>query len=218
MVIINLKITCKNDHFFIPKSVFKGTRADGSKFTIEEWDFFSLGNFNGQGIITLVFAAFLMVIVSPVSLIYSVLTYNGKIKISNIIGIVFSCYFLYDVNHGWLGSMFTQIFISDSTMNFLIAINISSLIAHISLIILTFLYADKFNVYPRMWWLSALMLFILFIGYQYGNKITTKHGTYNTVTIREISEKEKDDAYTQFLLNDPSLEEQVKYREEHCIY
>ncbi len=104
-----------NDHFFIPKSVYKGTRADGSKFTFEEWDFFSLVNLNGQGIITLLIATFLMVIVSPLSLIYAVLTYNGKIKISNIVGIIFSCYFLYDVNHGWLGSLFTQIFVSNST-------------------------------------------------------------------------------------------------------
>jgi small-conductance mechanosensitive channel len=217
MVIINVKITCMNDHFFTPKSVYKGTRADGSKFTVEEWDFFSFGNFNGQGLITLVFAAFLMVIVSPISLIYAVLTYSGKIKISNILGIIFSCYFLYDVNHGWLGSMFTQIFISDSTMNFLIAINISSLIAHVILLILTLIFAGKFNVYPRMWWLSVFMLCFLFIGYQYGKKITTEHGTYNAVTIREMSEKEKDDAYTNFLLNSPSLEEQVKYREEHGI-
>jgi hypothetical protein len=103
-------------------------------------------------------------------------------------------------------------------MNFLIAMNISSLIAHISLIILTVVYGNKFNDYTHMWWLSALMLIILFIGYQYGKKVTSKHGTYNTVVLREISEKEKDDTYTQFLLNDPSLEEQVKYREKHGIY
>jgi hypothetical protein len=38
-----------SDKFFTPKSIFRGTNADGSKFKVTEWEPGSLGEFTGDG-------------------------------------------------------------------------------------------------------------------------------------------------------------------------
>ena len=89
-----------SDKFFMPKSIFKGTNADGSKFKVTEWEAGSLGDFTGDGTaIGYMFLFILMLvatpIILPIMLLYSLFTYNGRIQISSILGLLISIFPLY---------------------------------------------------------------------------------------------------------------------------
>lgn len=89
-----------SDKFFTPKSIFKGTNADGSKFKVTEWEAGSLGEFTGDGSsIGYMFLIILMLvatpIILPIMLLYSLFTYNGRIQISSILAILISIFPLY---------------------------------------------------------------------------------------------------------------------------
>ena len=61
-----------NNNFFNPKSVFKGTNADGTKFKMAEWDANSIGNIGGGGLISILLSALFLAIASPFSLVIGV--------------------------------------------------------------------------------------------------------------------------------------------------
>jgi hypothetical protein len=89
-----------SDKFFTPKSIFRGTNADGSKFKVTEWEPGSLGEFTGDGsTIGYMFLIILMIvatpIILPIMLLYSLFTYNGRIQISSILGLLISIFPLY---------------------------------------------------------------------------------------------------------------------------
>jgi len=91
-----------SDKFFTPKSIFKGTNADGSKFKMTEWEAGSIGHLTGDGSgIRNMFLIVLMLvatpIILPIMLLYCLFTYNGRIQITSIVGLlipIFPLYFL----------------------------------------------------------------------------------------------------------------------------
>lgn len=89
-----------SDKFFMPKSIFKGTNADGSKFKVTEWEAGSIGEFTGDGSsIGYMFIIILMLvatpIVLPIMLLYCLFTYNGRIQMTSIVGLLISIFPLY---------------------------------------------------------------------------------------------------------------------------
>lgn len=167
-----------NNRFWSPKSVFKGTRADGTKYRIEEWDYNSIGNLGGGFLASLLASALVMVIASPLALILVIFTYNGKIGLANIVGLIIGLYFCIDASYGWIGSTLTNVFLTPSQMSFMVAINVASIFTHIGLICLTLYGKEKFNIYPMMWVLLAIMCYLFYKGYSIGKHITDSHGTY----------------------------------------
>lgn len=172
-----------SNNFFTPKSVFKGTRADGSKYKVEEWDFNSIGNLGGGFFASLLASAMVMVIASPLALILAVFTYNGRIGIANIVGVIIGLYFCIDASYGWVGSTLTNVFLTGSQMSFMVAINIASVFAHVGLICLTLYGKEKFNIFPMMWVLLAIMCYLFYKGFGIGRNITSSHGTYTPTTL-----------------------------------
>ena len=170
-----------DNRFWSPKSVFKGVRADGTKYKIEEWDYNSIGNLGGGFLASLLASALVMVIASPLALLIAIFTYNGKIGLANIVGLIIGIYFCIDANHGWVGSALTNVFLTPSQMSFMVAINIASIFAHVSLIILTLCGQEFFNVFPMMWVLLAVMCYLFYIGFKIGKTETDSHGTYRHV-------------------------------------
>ena len=179
-----------NDNFWVPKSIFKGRTASGEKVTFKEWDANSIGNLGGDGAFSLlsgiIFAIFFLAIASPLCLIFAILTYDGRVGVTNIIGILASIYFWVDLNNSWVFSDFSHIIISDSTMMFLLAINIASLMAHVGLLVMTIIFNVEFNVFPKMWVLTIFVGIMFFMGYKIGVIKTNNHGTYNPEIIEPI--------------------------------
>jgi len=150
------------DNFFTPKSVFKGKNADGSKFTMEEWDFNSIGNLGGEFTMKLLLASAIMFIASPLSLIIGIFTYNGKVSVANIIGIILGGYFWFDASNQWIVSTFTNVFLTENGMRFIIAVNIASFFTHIFLLIATLVFKKELNEFPMMWILLISLSFIFY--------------------------------------------------------
>lgn len=89
-----------SDKFFTPKSIFRGTNADGSKFKVTEWEAGSIGHLTGDTpTIGYMFLIILMLvatpIILPIMLLYSLFTYNGRIQISSIVALLISIFPLY---------------------------------------------------------------------------------------------------------------------------
>lgn len=188
----------ENDNFWVPKSVFKGTRADGSKFTVNEWDANSIGNLGGSGLVSILVSALFLAIASPLSLIVAVFTYNGRLGISNIIGLVASIYFLIDMNHAWIFSDMIHVFMTESQVAFMVSLNIASLVAHVSLFILTIAFGNHFNVAPRMWVLLGAIVWLFIIGFKLGGSVSKNHGTYSSVELDD-SQEAKEAAYYEYM-------------------
>jgi hypothetical protein len=146
------------DRFWSPKSVYKGTNADGSKFTVEEWDYFSLKGGGYTGIMNALVYFALTVVASPILLIVAVFTHNGKVQFSNILGFIFGLYFMIDSLNDWFITDFAKIFLSNSVLTILIRINIAAFICHIVLIIFIFGKKDEFNQDGHMWVLLIVMI------------------------------------------------------------
>jgi len=179
-----------NDNFWAPKSILKGRTASGEKVTFKEWDANSIGNLGGDGVFSLLTAIigsiFFLAISSPICLIFAILTYDGRVGVTNIVGMLASIYFWVDLNNSWAFSDFSHIIMSDSTMMFLLAINIASLMAHVGLLILTIIFNVEFNVFPKMWVLTIFVGVMFFMGYKIGVNKTNNHGTYNPEVIEPI--------------------------------
>ena len=190
-----------NKNFWIPKSIFKGTRADGSKYTVKEWDANSIGNLGGTGIASILVSALFLAIASPISLAIAVFTYNGRVGISNIIGLLASIYFLIDMNHAWIFSDMIHVFMTESQAAFMVTLNIASLVAHVSLLVLTVAFGNHFNVAPRMWVLLGAIVWLFIIGFQLGGSVSKNHGTYSSVELdakEPDSQEAKEAAYIEY--------------------
>lgn len=116
---------------FRPEKVFLGKHADGSNLRIEEWDYDSRAGYELAGSFMSIFAGVLFVqIISPFLLVLTILGFNGRANILNIIGLVLGSYFLYDAYHGWLVTNFLHILLSERMLNILVCANAVSVVLH----------------------------------------------------------------------------------------
>lgn len=115
-----------------PNKIFKGRNSDGSKFTMEEWDF---GDIVTLDAISFVFylclgcvaSAFVPILLTAMAIYH----YNGRAKVFYTITALISAYFIYDANHGWLVTMFLTWFFEESTINVLISLITTCLVLNV---------------------------------------------------------------------------------------
>jgi hypothetical protein len=172
---------------FLPKNISKGTNSDGSKFTFKEYDYGTYLNIEfANFFIYLLFGALFSSFVSFFILIYTILYFNGRFSLMYILGIIFSCYFLYDCYHGWLLLLILS-FLCDSgvgvqdywIIDMLVAMNIGVLLVNVALIIFggqlySWVIGNIEKVSVRWLYFVSFVLIVFIYGYQKGNKITNK--------------------------------------------
>lgn len=126
---------------FQPKSIFKGRDSKGSSYRMEEWDYNTLAGPELTSIfMNLVMGVFIGWLLSPIFAIFTILSFNGRTSILNILGIFVGGYFLYDCYHGWLCLALTKIFLSEAIINFLVIVNIITLVVHFVLLFSTLIH------------------------------------------------------------------------------
>jgi hypothetical protein len=131
---------------FRPEKVFLGKHADGSNLRIEEWNYDSRAGYELAGSFMSIFAGVLFVqIISPFLLVLTILGFNGRANILNIIGVVFGSYFLYDAYNGWLVTNFLHILLSEGIFNILIKLNAIAVVLHLILLVFSNLIFNIIN-------------------------------------------------------------------------
>ena len=159
---------------FLPKNVFKGTNADGSKFTAREYDFETIAHLEvGSFILMLFGGAILGVFLAPLFFILSVLSFDGYSKIKFWVIMLISGYVLFDFSHGWLMLRLLDFMFDESSLNVLFAINTGVFVSSIVLILVGgLLYRwiiDTSNSVGSRWLFYIISVCIMFlIGYNIG--------------------------------------------------
>jgi hypothetical protein len=116
---------------FRPEKLYLGKHANGSNLRIEEWNYDTRAGYELIGsFINLFSAIFFIQIISPIILVYTILGFNGRANIFNVIGLVLGSYFLYDAYNGWLVTNFLHILLSERVINILVYLNAVSVVLH----------------------------------------------------------------------------------------
>lgn len=119
-----------------PKSIFKGTNSDGSNFRMEEWDFSTLAQIELVSfIVTMLMVIVLSAFIPITLLVLTVVFFNGRFALANIVGLIGGIYFLYDCSHGWLTLLTLSMFFEESTISLLYGLNLGAVIGHIIIIL-----------------------------------------------------------------------------------
>lgn len=114
---------------FLPKSVFKGTNSDGSRFIAREYDFETFAVLESFNFFAYLLAGGLLcAIMSPIILLIIMLNFTGRFNYIYLLVFAFSGYFVYDCANGWIFSIFLNIFIEESGLIFLTCLNIGCLV------------------------------------------------------------------------------------------
>ena len=131
---------------FRPEKIYLGKHADGSNLRIEEWSYDSRAGYELASSFMSIFAGVLFVqIISPLLLVLTVLGFNGRANILNIIGLVLGSYFLYDAYHGWLVTNFLHILLSERILNILVCANAVSVVLHAVFLLFSTLIFNTIN-------------------------------------------------------------------------
>ena len=116
----------------VPNKFFKGHNSDGSKFTMEEWDYGDIATLDAMSFVFYlclgcVASSFLPIILTAMAIYH----YNGRAKVFYVLTALISAYFIYDANHGWLVTMFLSWFFEESTINVLISLITTCLVLNL---------------------------------------------------------------------------------------
>lgn len=126
---------------FGPKNIFKGTKSNGKSIRVEEWDYSTLAGSDLIGIFGKIFlGVFVGCIMSPILALQSIFRFGGQLKVICIIGIILSGFFLYECYIGGIILTAINIFLSEKPINFLVCINIISLLVHVFLLFNSIIY------------------------------------------------------------------------------
>ncbi len=203
-----------------PKNVFKGTNSDGTKFTINEWDFGTLANLNIASLfVTFIGCVFLCSIAPFIFFIICVFTINGRPQILNILGILFSAYFLIDCYKGWIGTLTLNIVCDESQMKFMIGLNVACLITHLIFLFLTkTLY--EYSVGEKLIYFLILMCIFVFSYQLVGKPLAPKLGErvlfmYHS---KYHSMEERDEKEAEIKKYENMTDEQIKTEAEDKYY
>lgn len=169
---------------FLPKNVFKGTNADGSKFTMQEFDIEAIANielFNFFGL--LFFGAFFCAFLSPIVIVLAIIGFNVRFNIMAVIALIFSGLFIYDCNNGWLISLVVS-FLADSSNNYQLIdtlYNIHYGIIFVSLYLILFgrvtgrfIMRNSDDSIVRFLMIAMISFGIFLVGLSVGDNITSK--------------------------------------------
>jgi hypothetical protein len=120
---------------FTPRNIFKGKNSNGTSFTVEEWDFGTIANFEIAHLLVMIALGFAIgSVISPILLAISLIFFKGRAALLHIIGVIFSGYFLIDCYNDWIGIMVVYLFCDEPELIFIVALNFASLLTHASLV------------------------------------------------------------------------------------
>jgi len=163
-----------------PKNVFKGTNSDGSKFTSREYDFDTYATLEmGNLFLVIIMGGLFSAFISPLIFLFLVLSFNGRFSLMPIACILFSGYFLYDANHGWIFTNILSIIFDNSQMSVIYNMHYGIIVA--SAVMLFFsntihkaICSVTQEVAVRWVLFISVIGLALFIGYAKGNQYTSK--------------------------------------------
>lgn len=191
---------------FLPKNVFKGTNADGSKFTAREYDFETIAHLEvGSFILMLFGGAVLGVFLAPLLFVLSVLSFDGYSKIKFWVTAIISAYVLFDLSHGWLMLRLLDFVFSEPSLNTLFAVNTGVLIASVGFILIGRVLRESLgNFY------IVAVLVIFFIGFRIG-KTTVSTDTGWVRQELKLDEKPGDNDYEKYRnMTDQQIEDEAQ--------
>lgn len=169
-----------------PKSVFTGKNADGSKFSMFEYDY---GSYTNLTLLNSLYGIFIVAIVgsmvSPLLYFFGVLTYRAKFNFLFLITFIVSSYAAYDMWHDWILFKFLVVFFPHWYIAFLFKINFAVSISSLALMLTpTIIRAfDSFYVYIFVLGISFFIGYNTAAGYHNDKPDWVK---LNTVRISEI--------------------------------
>jgi len=116
----------------VPNKFFKGHNSDGSKFTMEEWDYGDIATLDAMSFVFwmavgCLASAFVPLILTAMAIYH----YNGRAKVFYFFTALVSAYFIYDANHGWLVTMILTWFFEESSINTLISLTTTCLVLNL---------------------------------------------------------------------------------------
>jgi apolipoprotein N-acyltransferase len=159
---------------FFPKNIFRGKNADGSKFTVKEYDFETIAHLDfARGFLMLFSGAIIGVFLAPLLFVLSVLSFDGFSKIKFWVVMLISGYVLFDFTHGWLMLRLLDFFFEEPSLNVLFAINTGVFVSCIVMILVgSLLYRwiiDINNTVGSRWLFYVIVVCVMFfIGYNIG--------------------------------------------------
>ena len=151
----------ESDKFFMPKSIFRGTNANGESFKMTEWEAGSLGHLTGGGggmffgiFMMAIFGSLVISIILPILLIYCIVKYNGRIQKNSIVGIIIAIYGLYDFHKHWFVWIVNKAFLGLNHISTVKSIIIASLVCQIILVAISIitkgsLYNEGYEEYKE---------------------------------------------------------------------
>ena len=119
---------------FRPKDVIFQKNPDGSSTRFEVWNYDTLAGVELFGMIAnLLWMIFLVFLVGPYLLFISIMMFCGRFNFLNIIGGLFSIWVLYDAYNGGLLICGMNIIFNEKVFNYIVIINVISLVLNIFL-------------------------------------------------------------------------------------
>ena len=119
---------------FRPKEILFGTNSDGTKFRIENWNYDAFAGVDlARGLVNLCWLIFLGFLISPYFLLITLMVYCGRFNYLNILGAIIGTYMLYDAYNGWPFTAGMHIFFNEKWMNYIIYLNVISVVLHVFL-------------------------------------------------------------------------------------
>ncbi len=121
---------------YTPKNILKGKTSKGDTFTIREWDFGTLATLETFGflwmlIICLIFSS----VAGPILTLICLFAFTGSFRLTYVLSLLISSYFLYDCYHGWISLGTLNLFFEEKTIDKLVCLNGASIIVTLILLI-----------------------------------------------------------------------------------
>lgn len=160
---------------FIPKSVFRFKDSQGNITTGNEYNFGDIGAGNYEFIEPLIISLIFAIIASPILLIISIITYSGRVQVTNILGLIIGSYYLIDCYNDWYISGFTLLWFNVQHITFIICMTVASIMAHFGMLLLS-IFKPNINNTNTIVPIGVIWVFIFFIGFQIGNTFSPNIG------------------------------------------
>jgi hypothetical protein len=119
---------------FTPSNTFVGRNPDGSSFRVQEWDYFDLVGVDLIGAVFIfIVSIFVGAFIGPLLVLFTILKFDGRVRIGHFLAICVCSLVLYDFNNAWLGTCVFYLFMNENQIDYLVILNV------ISLVLITFL-------------------------------------------------------------------------------
>jgi hypothetical protein len=183
---------------FKPEKLLLGKGPNGKKFRIEQWNYDTRAGVELlSGFVNFYTSVLFAELMSPFMALITILSFNGKTNMFNLIGLGIGSYFLYDAYNGWLVTSFIRILLSDNMMNWLICLNAIAVLIHAVLFLfgpgLFKLITNTCSTYEKCnEMLYLIMIGLVVFGWLFTSQILESHPGWCKKNIEACIERNKD--------------------------